>query len=47
MSINPYKGRINAYLLQKLKVKLLSHVGVFATPSTVTHQAPPSMGVSR
>ena len=31
----------------KLKVKLLSHVWLFATPWTAAHQAPPSMGFSR
>ena len=31
----------------KVKVKLLSHVRLFATPWTVAHQAPPSMGFSR
>ena len=31
----------------KVKVKLLSHVQVFATPWTVAYQAPPSMGFSR
>ena len=29
------------------KVKSLSHVRLFATPWTVAHQAPPSMGFSR
>ena len=29
-----------------VKVKLLSHVQFFATPWTVAHQAPPSMGFS-
>ena len=29
------------------KVKSLSHVQLFATPWTVAHQAPPSMGFSR
>ena len=33
--------------LEKLKVKLLSHVRLFATPQIVTYQAPPSMGFSR
>ena len=28
-------------------MKLLSHVQLFATPWTVAHQAPPSMGFSR
>ena len=31
----------------KVKVKSLSHVRLFATPWTVAHQAPPSMGFSR
>ena len=31
----------------KEKVKLLSPVRLFATPWTVAHQAPPSMGFSR
>ena len=31
----------------KVKVKSLSRVGLFATPLTVAHQAPPSMGFSR
>ena len=31
----------------KVKVKSLSHVRLFATPGTVAHQAPPSMGFSR
>ena len=30
-----------------MKVKLLSHVWLFATPWTVAYQAPPSMGFSR
>ena len=30
-----------------MKVKLLSHVQLFATPWTVAYQAPPSMGFSR
>ena len=32
---------------KKKKVKLLSHVQLFATPWTVAYQAPPSMGFSR
>jgi len=32
---------------QKVKVKSLSRVGLFATPWTVAYQAPPSMGFSR
>ena len=31
----------------KVKVKLLSHVQLFATPWTAAYQTPPSMGVSR
>ena len=31
----------------KVKVKLLSCIGLFATPWTVAYQAPPSMGFSR
>ena len=30
-----------------MKVKSLSHVRLFATPWTIVHQAPPSMGFSR
>ena len=31
----------------KVKMKSLSHARLFTTPSTVAHQAPPSMGFSR
>ena len=51
------KTRKNLFLLDyvsvrvssvvKLKVKSLSRVRLFATPWTVAHQAPPSMGFSR
>ena len=34
-------------LISERKVKSLSHVWLFATPWTVTYQAPPSMGFSR
>ena len=34
-------------LVLKVKVKSLSCVVLFATPWTVAHQAPPSMGFSR
>ena len=34
-------------LSMKLKVKLLSHIWLFATPWTVAYQVPPSMGFSR
>ena len=30
-----------------IKVKSLSHVGLFVTPWTVAYQVPPSMGFSR
>ena len=33
--------------IYKVKVKLLSHVRLFATPWTVAYQAPPSVGFSR
>ena len=32
---------------EKVKVKSLSHVRLFATPWTVAYQAPPSMGFSK
>ena len=32
---------------EKVKVKLLSRIQLFATPWIVAHQAPPSMGISR
>ena len=35
------------FLLQCMKVKLLSHVQLLVTPWTVAYQAPPSMGFSR
>ena len=35
------------YKKMKVKVKLLSSVQLFATPWTVAHQAPPTMGYSR
>ena len=31
----------------RVKVKLFSHVRLFATPWTVAHEAPPFMGFSR
>ena len=34
-------------MVLKVKVKLLSHVQLFATPWTIAHQAPHSMGFSR
>ena len=35
------------YCVLKVKVKSLSRVQLFATPWTVAHQPPPSMGFSR
>ena len=35
------------FLLQCMKVKLLSHVRLLVTPWTTAYQAPPSMGFSR
>ena len=40
-------GRKAMTNLVKVKVKLLSHVRLFATPWTVAYQAPLSMGFSR
>ena len=34
-------------IIEELKVKLLSHVRLFATPWAIAYQAPPSMGFSR
>ena len=39
--------RMQAESQRKVKVKSLSRVRLFATPWTVAHQAPPSMGFSR
>ena len=44
---NEKKLFISYALKTKVKVKSLSRVGLFATPWTVAHQAPPSMGFSR
>ena len=38
---------LNSKFPQKVKVKSLSHVRLFATPWTVAYQVPPSMGFSR
>ena len=38
---------LDSTLKKKKKVKLLSHVQLFATPWTIAHQAPLSMGFSR
>ena len=35
------------FLVDKVKVKLLSRVRLCATPETAAHQAPPSLGFSR
>ena len=42
-------GHEGGILMKRLKVKVksLSRVRLFATPWTVAHQAPPSMGFSR
>ena len=49
-----YENFITVYFISasslcanKVKVNSLSHVRLFATPWTVAHQAPPSMGFSR
>ena len=39
--------KIFPFNMYKVKVKSLSRVWLFATPGTVAHQAPPSMGFSR
>ena len=49
-SIITYYKRLGKYrtkLHMKVKVKLLIHVRLFATPWTVAYQASPSMGFSR
>ena len=38
---------LNSKFPQKVKVKSLSRVRLFATPWTVAYQVPPSMGFSR
>ena len=43
----PLVPRTHAWYKERKKVKSLSPVQLFATPWTVTHQAPPSMGFSR
>ena len=45
----PFSNTILSWLLESLSewVKSLSRVQLFATPWTVAHQAPPSMGFSR
>ena len=47
MMIVAMKIKRHLLLGRKVKVKLLSHVRLFATPWTIAHQAPPSMGFSR
>ena len=44
---NPKERGCQRIFKVKVKVKLLSCVRLFATPWTVAHQAPPSMGFSR
>ena len=46
-SLNSMKGPVSTFLDSLKCVKLLSHVQLFATPWTVAHQAPLSMGFSR
>ena len=43
---SPTLRSIHDYWKNHLSMKLLSHVWLFATPWTVAHQAPPSMGFS-
>ena len=38
---------VDTLVVIKVKLKSLSPVQLFATPWTVAHQAPPSMGFSR
>ena len=45
--LHHYLHYLHHSLKAKVKVKLLSHVLLFATQWTVAHQAPPSMGFSR
>ena len=44
---NPIERQCQRMLKVKVKLKLLSHVWLFATPWTVAYQAPLSMGFSR
>ena len=37
--------KVHVSLLESEKVKVLSHVQLFATPWTVAYQAPPSIGI--
>ena len=41
------KEKFRNKMSMKVKMKLLSHVRLLATPWTVAYQAPPSRGVSR
>ena len=43
----PHKGFLGIKMWHEREVKSLSRVRLFATPGTVAHQAPPSMGFSR
>ena len=58
MDVKQRRSHIDLYLLrfyiqiqyntcEKVKMKSLSSVQLFATPRTVAYQAPPSMGCSR
>ena len=46
-SLSLFQCGLLSGLSPQVKVKSLSHVRLFATPCTVAHQAPPSMGFSR
>ena len=43
----PLENEIKKMERGEVKVKTLSRVRLFATPRTVAHQAPPSVGFSR
>ena len=45
--LNQLRRKCLSLSYQKLKVKSLSRVRLFATPCTVAYQAPPPMGFSR
>ena len=47
LSITPLKGQFESSVWVKVKVKLLSHVRLFATPCSVAYHAPPSIEFSR
>ena len=47
LHLKPNWWKVSDIYHNKVKVKLLSRVRLFATPWTVAHQAPPSMGFSK